>query len=404
LRQVCAFHSPPFSCHRFDPEPDAVKHVIPMGISVKRQVSLKPMDYMERALELAELGRGYTSPNPLVGAIVVKGGKVLGEGFHRRFGGAHAEVAALEHAGSEARGSTMYVTLEPCCHYGKTPPCTRAIIEAGIARVVMAMEDPNPLVAGNGRAELGKAGIEVETGLLAERAIRLNEAFIKHTTTGLPFVTAKAAMTLDGKIATRQGDSRWITSEESREYVHWLRAGVDAIMVGSGTVETDDPRLTTRMASGDGRDAIRIIIDGDAKLSPQCRILNMESTAPTLVVVKTAAPADRKAALHAAGAELIEVEPKNEKIDLVRLARMLGERNIASVMIEGGGRLLAAAFEAGIIDKVLVFIAPKILGGAEAPTPVEGTGVAKIDDAIHLADVSTRQIGNDVLIEGYVVK
>jgi diaminohydroxyphosphoribosylaminopyrimidine deaminase/5-amino-6-(5-phosphoribosylamino)uracil reductase len=298
----------------------------------------------------------------------------------------------------------MYVTLEPCCHYGKTPPCTRAISEAGIAKVVMAMQDPNPLVAGKGRAELEQVGIEVESGLLAERAEKLNEAFIKFATTGLPFFIAKAAMTLDGKIATRQGDSRWITGEQARDHVHWLRAGVDAIMVGSGTVEADDPRLTTRSASGDGRDAVRIIIDGDAKLSPGRRVFSVESTAPTLVVVKTTAPADRKDALRSAGAEVIEVEPKNHKTDLANLAKILAERNIASVMIEGGGGLLAAAFEAGIVDKVLFFIAPKILGGTGAPTPVEGSGVISIDDAIHLTDVSTRQIGNDVLIEGYVIR
>jgi diaminohydroxyphosphoribosylaminopyrimidine deaminase/5-amino-6-(5-phosphoribosylamino)uracil reductase len=367
-------------------------------------MSPEPRKYMERALELAELGRGYTSPNPLVGAVLVKDGHVVGEGFHQRFGGAHAEVVALEHAGDAARGSTMYVTLEPCCHYGKTPPCSRAIIDAGIARVVMAMEDPNPLVAGNGRVELEHAGIEVESGLLAERAERLNEAFIKFATTGLPFIIAKAAMTLDGKIATRQGDSRWITGEEARDYVHWLRAGMDAIMVGSGTVEADDPRLTTRTASGDGRDAVRIIIDGDARLSPGRRVFSVNSTAPTLVVVKTTAPADRKDALRSAGAELIETEPKNQKTDLAEVVKKLGERNIASVMIEGGGGLLAAAFEAGIVDKVLFFVAPKILGGTGAPTPVEGPGVGTIDDAIHLADVSTRRIGNDILIEGYVVR
>jgi len=359
---------------------------------------------MARALELAEAGRGYTSPNPLVGAVIVKNGRVIAEGFHRKFGGAHAEVEALERAGEEARGSTMYVTLEPCCHHGKTPPCSRAVIEAGIDKVVMAMEDPHPLVAGKGRAELEKAGIEVESGILAERARKLNESFIKFVTTGLPFFTAKAAMTLDGKIATHTGDSRWITGEQARAHVHWLRAGVDAVMVGSGTVEIDDPMLTTRMAEGEGRDAVRIIVDGDAKLSPEHKVFNLESDAGTIVAVKTTAPSNRKSTLLDAGAELIEIEPKDQKIDLPLLALELGKRDIANVMIEGGGGLLAAAFEAGMIDKALFFVAPKIFGGKDAPTPVEGQGADKIADAIILTNVSTRQIGDDILIEGYVVK
>ncbi len=359
---------------------------------------------MERALELAEKGRGFTSPNPLVGAVIVKNGRIVAEGFHRRFGEAHAEVVALEKAGDEARESTMYVSLEPCCHHGKTPPCTLAIKDAGIARVIMAMEDPNPLVAGKGRAELEGAGIVVESGLLDERARKLNESFIKFTTTGLPFFIAKAAMTLDGKIATRAGDSHWVTGEQAREHVHWLRAGVDAIMVGSGTVETDDPLLTTRAAEGDGRDAVRILVDGDAKLSPGQRVFNLQSSAPTISVVKTTASADRKKALCEAGVELIEIEPKNGKIDLASLAKVLGERKIASVMIEGGGGLLAAAFEAGIVDKVLFFVAPKIFGGKDAPTPVDGQGAGTVSEAIRLDNLSTRQIGNDILIEGYVVK
>jgi diaminohydroxyphosphoribosylaminopyrimidine deaminase/5-amino-6-(5-phosphoribosylamino)uracil reductase len=367
-------------------------------------MSLEPKQYMERALQLAEMGRGLTSPNPLVGAVIVKDGRLVAEGFHRHFGGAHAEVEALQHAGEAARGSTMYVTLEPCCHHGKTPPCTRAILEAGIARVVMAMEDPNPLVAGKGRAELERAGIQVEFGLLADGARKLNEWFVKFATTGTPFFIAKAAMTLDGKIATREGDSRWITGQQARDHVHWLRSGVDAVMVGSGTVEADDPMLTTRAAGGNGRDAARIIVDGEARLSAGHRVFSMQSTAPTLVVVKTTAPPERKAALRAAGAELIETEPKHDKTDLAELARILGKRNIASVMIEGGGGLLAAALEAGIVDKVLCFVAPKIFGGKDAPTPVEGPGVSKVSEAVHLRDISTRRIGDDVLIEGYVVK
>jgi diaminohydroxyphosphoribosylaminopyrimidine deaminase/5-amino-6-(5-phosphoribosylamino)uracil reductase len=360
--------------------------------------------YMERALELAELGRGFTSPNPLVGAVIVKDGRIISEGFHKRFGGPHAEIEALKDAGGEAHGATIYVTLEPCCHHGKTPPCTRALIEAGISKVVMAMEDPNPLVAGKGRTQLEEAGIAVESGLLAAPARKLNEWFIKFVTTGLPFFIAKAAMTLDGKIATREGDSRWITGTEAREYVHWLRAGVDAVMVGSGTVEADDPMLTTRTASGNGRDAVRIIVDGDARVSPASKVFKVHSTAPALVAVKTTAPSDRKAAFRNVGAELIEIAPKNDKIDMEQLARSLGKRNIASVLIEGGGGLLAASFAAGIVDKALFFVAPKIFGGRDAPTAVEGLGVGKVGEAIGLKNLSTRLIGDDVLIEGYVIR
>lgn len=359
--------------------------------------------YMERALELAELGRGSVSPNPMVGAVIVKDGRVIAEGYHRSFGGPHAEVEALGAATEDVRGAVMYVTLEPCRHQGKTPPCTRAVIEAGIGKVVMAMEDPSAHVAGRGRAELIEAGIEVESGLMEDRAAKLNEAFVKFITTGLPFFIAKAAMTLDGKIATRTGNSQWITGEPARERVHALRAAVDAIMIGSGTVEADDPRLTTRTPSGSGRDAIRIVVDGDAKTSPNSRVFNRESSAPTLVVVKTTAPAERKSALADAGADVIEIEPKDDKVDLAALAKELGERNIASVMIEGGGGLLAAAFEAGLIDKAIFFVAPMIVGGKDAPTPVEGAGFATVDEAIRLSDLSIEKIGADVLIEGMVI-
>lgn len=360
--------------------------------------------YMERALELAERGRGFVSPNPMVGAVIVRNGRVIAEGFHRRFGEAHAEIEALRAATDDVKAATLYVNLEPCCYHGKTPPCTQAVTEAGIERVIMAMEDPNPRVCGKGRVELENAGITVESGLLEERAKRLNESFVKFATTGIPFFIAKAAMTLDGKIATRTGNSRWITGELARDCVHRLRAGVDAVMVGSKTVEADDPRLTTRTKSGNGRDAIRIIIDGDARTAPDSQVFNRRSSSPLLAVVKTTAPQERKSAFAASGAELIEIEPKNDKINLQKLAKELGKRNIASVMIEGGGGLLAAAFDAGIIDKILFFVAPKIAGGKGAPTPVEGRGVENISEAIRLDNLSVQKIGDDVLIEGYVVK
>ncbi len=359
---------------------------------------------MARALELAARGRGYTSPNPMVGAVIVKNGRILAEGFHSRYGAPHAEAAAIESAAESLEGSTLYVSLEPCCHFGKTPPCADAVIRAGIGRVVMAMEDPNPIVSGEGRRKLEEAGIRVESGLLEEEARRLNEWYVKFVRTRQPFFIAKAAMTLDGKIATRTGDSKWISCEKSREFVHWLRAGVDAVMVGSGTVRADDPLLTTRSASGNGRDAIRIIIDGDAAVSPASRVLSVPSTAETLVFVKKSAPTERKAAIGKTGAQVIEVETAGEKLDLKRVAGVLGSRKIASVMIEGGGGLLAAAFEAGIVDKAFFFVAPKIFGGRDAPTPVEGFGIGRVADACRLKDLSARVIGDDVLIEAYVVK
>lgn len=355
-------------------------------------------------MQLAEMGRGFTSPNPLVGAVIVKDGSIIAEGYHRRFGEPHAEIEALNQTGDAARGSTVYVTLEPCCHYGKTPPCTRALIDAGVTKVVMAMEDPNPLVAGMGKAELEAAGILVETGILVERAKKINEWFIKFTTTGVPFFLAKAAMTLDGKISTRAGHSRWITGQQTRQYVHWLRAGVDAVMVGSKTVQADDPMLTTRLSSANGRDPIRLVIDGNARISPQSKLFKSSSTAPAFVIVKTTADHRKKESLRAAGAELLEIEPKDGKIDLLKAARELGKRGIASVMIEGGGALLAAAFEAGIVDKALFFVAPKIFGGKDAPTPVEGTGVEKVEDAVGLRDISVNRFGDDIVIEGYVIK
>jgi diaminohydroxyphosphoribosylaminopyrimidine deaminase/5-amino-6-(5-phosphoribosylamino)uracil reductase len=371
-------------------------------VSKKVKMYSPPQAFMERALELAERGRGFTSPNPMVGAVIVKDGKIIGEGYHQRYGAAHAEVAAMENATESVRGSTLYVTLEPCCHYGKTPPCTDALIRAGTAKVVMAMEDPNPLVSCKGKSALEGAGIEVETGLMAGAAERLNEWYVKYIKTKLPFFIAKTAMTLDGKIATRSGDSRWITGEKAREYVHWLRAGVDAVMVGSGTIRADDPLLTTRTASGNGRNAARIIIDGDASISTGARVLKVQSTAPTIVVVKTSAPLERKKALEKAGAEILEVEPLINRVDLRRLAAILGSRKIANVMIEGGGGLLAAAFEAGIIDKVLVFVAPKIFGGKDAPSPVEGLGAAKVAEAFRIKNLSVRMMGEDALLEGYV--
>jgi len=351
-------------------------------------------DYMERALALAERGRGRTSPNPMVGCVVVRGGRIVGEGFHERAGEPHAEVNALRHCG-DVSDATVYVTLEPCAHHGKTPPCVDLLTERRPRRVVAAMQDPNPKVVGKGIAALRAAGIEVEVGLMEDQATRLNEAFIKHVTTGLPFVIAKCAMSLDGKIATRTGDSKWVTSEAARLLVHRIRNEVDAILVGSRTVMLDDPSLTTRLPEGESRDPIRVILDADEYLLPDRRVFHLDSAAPTWVAVpqgKSAEGAD----------QLIEVPQASNGLDLWALMRELGRRDITTVLIEGGGTTHASAFEAGIVDKVMFFVAPKIVGGREAVTAVEGRGVELMSEAIRLRDMKVTPIGVDLLIEAYI--
>lgn len=349
---------------------------------------------MARALELAARGRGWTSPNPMVGCVVARNGEVLGEGFHEQAGGPHAEVNALVAAG-DVRGATVYVTLEPCCHNGRTPPCVDLLLEKRPARVVAAMVDPNPLVSGKGIAALRSAGIPVEVGLLEDEARRLNEFFIKYVTTGAPFVIAKCAMSLDGKIATRTGESRWVTGEASRRMVHELRGAVDAIMVGSRTVMLDDPSLTTRLPDRPGRDPVRIILDAGEYLDNNRRVFHLDSPAPTWI----AAPEGRE---FAGADQVIHAPSRDGRIDLAALMRELGRREITSVLIEGGGTTLASAFEARVVDKVTFFVAPKIIGGRDAITAVEGEGVESMDEVIHLEHMKATPVGEDILIEAYV--
>ncbi|MCL6635390.1 MAG: bifunctional diaminohydroxyphosphoribosylaminopyrimidine deaminase/5-amino-6-(5-phosphoribosylamino)uracil reductase RibD, partial [Peptococcaceae bacterium] len=330
--------------------------------------------YMRMALELAGRARGRTSPNPMVGAVVVKDGKVVGSGYHLRAGTPHAEVHALNEAGEKARGATLYVTLEPCCHYGRTGPCSEAVIGAGIARVVVAMTDPNPKVAGGGIKRLREAGIEVTLGVLEEEARELNEVFIKYITTGRPFVVAKAAMSLDGKIATRSGRSKWITGPEARAYGHQLRDWYDAIMVGIGTVLADDPSLTARLPGGKGRDPVRVILDSRARIPLNAGVLTRRSGAPTIIAATAAAPQAKLAALRRAGARVLVVND-GPRVDLAGLMKLLAEQEITSVLIEGGSGVHGSALAAGIVDKVAWFIAPRIIGGREAPGPVGGEGV-----------------------------
>jgi len=360
----------------------------------------EPRDFMSRALALAERGRGHVEPNPLVGAVVVREGEIVGEGFHERFGGPHAEVNAIAAAGEACRGATLYVTLEPCSHHGKTPPCVDAVLRAGFARVVAAMIDPDPRNRGRGIEKLRRAGVEVEVGLLEAEARRLNAPFIKLTTTGLPFVTAKWAMSLDGKIATRTGDSRWISSGPSREVVHDLRGKADAILVGIGTVLADDPLLTARPPGP--RVAARVVADTRARLPLHSQLVETASEAPVVVATTQAAPEEKRRALADAGAEVLVLPERDGRVSLRELMGELGRRQMTNVLMEGGGELFASAVREGLVDKVLAFVAPRLIGGRDAPTPLEGDGVALIEQAIETRDWSVRRVGDDLLIEAWL--
>jgi len=354
---------------------------------------------MRRALALAKKGKGWTSPNPCVGAVIVKSGRVVGEGFHPRAGEPHAEVFALQQAGKQARGGTLYVTLEPCSHYGRTPPCVAAVLNSGIRRVVAAMVDPDARVNGRGLDKLKAAGVEVTCGVREEQARKLNEDFIKFKTQGLPFVTLKIAMTLDGKIATASGESQWITGEKARAHVQRLRHEHDAILVGINTVLADDPQLTTRVRRG--KDPQRIIVDSRARLPLTARVLRVTSSASTWVAVTQHAPPSRVRKLEQAGARILPTESTDGRVNLRQLMKMLAEQNVMSVLIEGGGAVAWSALAAGIVDKVIFFIAPKIIGGKEAVTAVGGEGRA-LREAWRLRDVKVKRVGEDVMVEGYL--
>ncbi len=356
---------------------------------------------MRRALELAELGLGRTSPNPAVGAVIARNGVIVGEGYHRRAGEPHAERIAIGGAGDAARGADLYVTLEPCCHHGRTPPCTDAIIEARMARVRYAMPDPDPRCAGGGEAALRVAGVEVEGGLLRAEAERLLEAYLKHRRTGLPFVTLKLAMSLDGAIATRTGDTRWVTCEDSRRLVHGMRDRADAVMVGVGTVLADDPALTTRDVPG-GRDALRVIGDSKARTPTDARVVAQDGDAGCIIAATGRAASDRLDALGRAGAEVLVLPSGHEGVDLPALMAALGERGVLSVLLEGGGRLAWGALRAGIVDKVALFYAPIIIGGDDAVRGVGGAGVERVADALSLREMTVTRVGRDLLVEGYL--
>ena len=357
---------------------------------------MKDEIYMAEALRLAKNGMGRTSPNPMVGAVIVKNGRIIASGWHRKAGTPHAEIHALNMAGELAKDATMYVTLEPCAHFGRTGPCADALIKAGIKRVAVAMLDPNPIVRGKGIEKLKAAGIEVTLGVLEGKARKLNEVFCKWVSTGLPFVILKTAMTLDGKIATKYGESKWITGEIARERVHKLRDRVDAIIIGIGTVLKDNPSLTTRLPDGEGKNPLRVILDSKAKIPLDSKVLT-DKAANTLVAVSNNAPKERMEEILKTGAEVVVVG--QDRVDIKELLKILGEREITSVLVEGGGEVNFSFAREKLFDRIYAFVAPKILGGVQSKTAVEGDGFHSLSDAALLENLEVEKIGEDLLIK-----
>jgi len=358
---------------------------------------------MAMALRLAEKARGRTSPNPMVGAVVVKKGRVISRGWHQKAGEPHAEAIALAKAGAATQGATLYVTLEPCSHTNKrTPPCTPLVIQSGVKRVVIAMIDPNPKVSGGGIKALKKAGIEVVTGVLEQEATKLNEAYIKYITKGMPFVTLKIAQTLDGKIATAMGESKWITGKEAREAGHRLRDRNDAILAGINTVLKDNPSLTARIAGG--RDPLRVIVDSALRMSLKAKVIAQSSAARTIVATLANAPKDKIKKLQTAGADIVLVKSDKGRVDLRDLMRKLGWMDIMSVLVEGGAEINASALKSGIVDKIVMYLAPTLMTGSDSLCSIGGVSPIKLGHAIRLKDVTSRFVGQDIMVEGYVLK
>jgi diaminohydroxyphosphoribosylaminopyrimidine deaminase/5-amino-6-(5-phosphoribosylamino)uracil reductase len=360
--------------------------------------ALNDETYMRLALDRAAKAKGQTDINPVVGCVIVNDGRIVGIGAHLKRGEGHAEVHALAMAGDKAEGATVYVTLEPCSHFGRTPPCCERIIEARAARVVVACLDPNPKVAGRGVSRLQEAGITVEVGLLGEESKRMNEAFNKFITTGLPYVTIKTAMTLDGKIAAKTGDSRYVSGPESRPFVHTLRHQHMAIMVGAETALADDPELTTRL-DVPALHPIRIIVDSKLRLPAEARLIN-DLVSPVIVLTVEGADAGKKAALEAKGVEVIDCG-SGPRVDLRTAMHKLGEREIGSILLEGGGKLNGAMIEEALVDKIILLVAPKLIGGAGSPEAFTFAGFEKMADAIALKEISVERIGEDICISGY---
>ena len=336
--------------------------------------------YMALAIKSAKRAEGLTSPNPIVGAVIVSKGRIIGRGYHKRAGLPHAEINALRQAGNKARGAVLYLTLEPCDHFGRTGPCTDAIINSGIKKVYIAMKDPNPINNGNGIRKLNKHGIETKIGILALDAQAINRPYVKFITSGLPFITVKVAQSLDGKIATKSGDSKWISAGDSRRFVHQLRARADAVMIGANTFRIDDPLLLSKTSRG--RQPVRIIVGGRSKASLTARIFSDTRESPVMIATPQAGG--------------------GKKVNLNRLLKKLAKINIINILVEGGGELIASLVKENLVDRFLVFIAPKIIGGRNAKTAVEGSGIEKILDALKLKDVSVKRFREDILIEGQV--
>jgi len=359
---------------------------------------------MKMALRLATKGSGLVSPNPMVGAVVLRDDQVVGRGWHQRYGEPHAEVMALKAAGNLARGATLYVTLEPCNHHGQTPPCTDAILKAGVARVMAATADPNRKVSGRGADYLKARGVEVEMGLLEDEARHLNEAWFHWVEKERPLVIAKAACSLDGKIATRSGDSQWLTGLKAREMGHRLRHDCDAILVGVGTVLADDPRLTTRLPRRRAKDPIRLVLDSKLRLPPTARLLHLKSSAPTWIATTTAAPGDKIRTLEDLGATVLVTSEDGNRVDLEYLLAELGCRQVQSLLVEGGAEVLGAFFDQNLVDKFYFFYAPKFLGGQQALSVIGGAGVDRLAKAHQARDFSLRRLGPDILVTGYLEK
>ena len=371
-------------------------------MSIETMIAETHIQYMKSALRLARKGLGRTSPNPMVGALVVRKGVVVGQGFHQKAGGPHAERMALDDAGEKAKGATLYLNLEPCNHFGRTPPCTQLILERGISKVVFGMTDPNPRVKGGGAEWLRSQGVEVISGVLEQECRRLNEFFIKWIITGRPFVVLKAAVSLDGRIATRTGDSKWISNERSRRLVHRLRNEVDGVLVGIGTVMKDDPLLTVRLPKGKIKDPLRIVIDPRLRISPKARILN--DNGKTLIVTGNQAPSGKKKRLESQGTEIFSLPEREGRFSIKDMLTELGQRGLTSLLVEGGAEVYASFLNEGQVDKLVLFIAPLLVGGQKAKGMIGGKGVARITEAIRLKEMKFKAWAGDILVEAYPEK
>lgn len=359
---------------------------------------------MRAALREAGKASGRTSPNPMVGAVIVRGDRILARGYHRGPGQKHAEVAALSDLGQKVRrGDILYVTLEPCHHFGRTPPCTLAILESGIRRVVIGMTDPNPHVTGGGAGYLSENGVEIRTGILEPECRRLNEAYVKHVTTGIPFIIVKSAQTLDGWTATATGHSKWITNDSSRRFVHRLRDRVDAVMVGIGTISADDPSLTTRLSGKNARDPVRVVVDTNLRISPQAKVIRHNSAAGTFIAVGPGVSGKRLESIESEGVSIIRCPVKKGLIDLKALFHRLGEMSLNSVLVEGGSGITGSLIRDRLVDKFYIFKAPKILGGEDGLPMASGRGAKRMDECLNLKEIKVRRFKEDILIAGYPV-